>query len=140
MERDHTNQRAPKTNNPATETAEGVHHLSESEAEEDEESLDQQVINVDNVNEDEVEEVAEEDPTFSPVSELNRRAKRASKKKDNLDPAQITEPVPPTNKKAPKIPKKSPAGSTPSFKQQKLNFTGANTPASSAPLSILNQI
>ena len=155
MEKDHTNKRATKSNNPAAEAEQDIHRLSESETEEDEESSDQHntietVINVDNVPED--AEVAGEDPTFSPRSQMNRRAKKAAKKNidqtDTVDAAETTEPIPPSTKKALKVPapktnKKSgnpPAGSTPSFKQQKLNFTGAQTPSSSAPPSILNMI
>ena len=109
--KDHTNKRATKSNNPAAEAEQDIHRLSESETEEDEESSDQHntietVINVDNVPED--AEVAGENPTFSPRSQMNRRAKKAAKKNidqtDTVDAAETTEPIPPSTKKALKVP------------------------------------
>ena len=141
VKNDHNNQSAPKTNSPATGDPESIHHLSDSEVEDNDEIPDQQVIDVDIVNEDEIQEVVEGDQaTFSPASELNRRAKRVSKKKDNPEPAQPSEHAPSTNKKPVKVSKKTPANSTPSFRQQKLNFAGSNTPAPSASFNLLNQV
>ena len=88
------------------------------------------------------QEAAEADQTtFSPASELNRRAKRVSKKSDNPEPAQPSVSAPSSNKKPVKaVSKKTPANSTPSLRQQKLNFAGSNTPVPSASFNLLNQI
>ena len=140
VKNDHSNQNASETNRPANEDPESIHQLSDSEAEDNEETPDQQVIDI--VNEDETQEAAEADQTtFSPASELNRRAKRVSKKRDNPEPAQPSVSAPSSNKKPVKaVSKKTPANSTPSLRQQKLNFAGSNTPVPSASFNLLNQI
>ena len=139
MKNDHSIENAPETSSPANENPEGIHHLSDSEVEDNDEVPDQQVIDI--VNEDEIQEVAEGDQTtFSPASELNRRAKRVSKKRDNPEPAQPSVSAPSTNKKPVKVSKKTPANSTPSLRQQKLNFAGSNTPVLSASFNLLNQV